>query len=275
MYSFTKKKIKNTIEAIPGLMSIYCFIRYVYYKAIYSGSNFTCPICSESFNRLVDTKPRKTSYVFQVDSDVLASQGGIRKNSKCPKCLSISRYRFMYIYMQRATKLFESKCKVLHFAPEYALSKVLRKEASIDYHSGDIQKGRAMHVVDITDICFQDESFDYVICSMVLEHVTDDIKALLELKRILKPNGQAIIVVPQSFVADETLEQPVSSDEERAVLFGQKDHVRLYGKDFPNRMRKAGFEVEVFISGEDIPPEECRQYAMLIGDVIYTGRKAK
>jgi len=181
--------------------------------------------------------------------------------------------RFEYLCLQQHTDIFTHKNKVLHIAPELALTKCLRKKRNVAYFSGDIQKGRAMYVVDITDICFGNGDFDYVICNHVLEHVSDDRRALSEMYRVLKPGGKAIITVPIFHMLETTLEHPTASDEERLALYGQRDHARLYGKDFPERMQNAGFEVITYSAGMDIPDELIEKYALSKGETVYVGIK--
>ena len=98
--------------------------------------------------------------------------------------------------------------------------------------------------IDITDIKFQNNTFDCILCSHVLEHILDDNKAIRELYRVLKPNGWAILQVP--ILREKTFEDPnIQTPEERLKYFGQEDHVRIYGLDYKDRLENAGFKVMV------------------------------
>lgn len=123
-----------------------------------------------------------------------------------------------------------------------------------DYLTADLYNPQAMVQMDITDIQYPDESFDVIYCSHVLEHVADDSQAIRELHRVLRPNGWAILLVP--IWADKTFEDPlVVTSEDRLRVFGQSDHVRIYGLDYVDRLRGAGFRAEV-TSVEDLVDEE-------------------
>jgi SAM-dependent methyltransferase len=148
-------------------------------------------------------------------------------------------------YFQERTNLFDAPVKrMLHVAPEPEFGVKLQEHPMLDYLSVDLQMPSAMVHMDITDMTFEDASFDVVYCSHVLEHIPDDRKALAELHRVLKPGGWAILQVP--IVRERTEEDPsVTSVEERLARFGQGDHVRAYGPDYRERLAQAGFEVTV------------------------------
>jgi predicted RNA-binding Zn-ribbon protein involved in translation (DUF1610 family) len=160
-------KVKNVIKKIPGAKPLYTMLRSTYWRVRYVGGRgeYVCPVCGKTVKIFLDVG-------LNLDSSFPSEVTGLgkRKNAMCPSCGAMERLRLEYIYLTN-TDIFTSKCRVLHFAPEPALTNALRKNPSIDYHSGDIQSGCAMHVIDITNICFKNESFDYIICNMVLEHV--------------------------------------------------------------------------------------------------------
>jgi SAM-dependent methyltransferase len=133
----------------------------------------------------------------------------------------------------------------LHLAPEKCFRPLFAKWFGEDnYMTGDIEPGRAKKVVDITDICFSDESYDYIVCNHVLEHIPDDKKAFSELYRVLKKGGTAFLSVP--IKGKTTYEDfSITDPDERTRHFGQFDHVRYYGMDFKERAESAGFSVEV------------------------------
>lgn len=145
----------------------------------------------------------------------------------------------------------------MHIAPEPIIETLLKTLPNIDYLSGDLMDSRAMEKMDITDIQHPDDSFDLILCSHVLEHVPDDRKAMSEFKRVLKPGGFAMLLVP--ITTYQTDEDPTVTDpNERLRRFGQDDHVRRYGLDYVDRLRDTGFNVEV------IPPVEQFDYEQLL-----------
>ncbi len=192
----------------------------------YYGNRKHCDCCGRSFHKFLPFGLRN------------------RKNAKCPNCGSLERHRLIWLYLKERTSLFSDNLMVLHFAPEMIFQKNLKNLANLDYISADLDPSRAMLKVDITNIYFKDNTFDVILCNHVLEHIQDDHKAMSELFRILKPGGWSIIQVP--IKREKTFEDDnIKSPEEREKQFGQRDHVRQYGRDFKNRLEKAGFEVKV------------------------------
>jgi SAM-dependent methyltransferase len=169
-----------------------------------------------------------------------------RPNALCPGCGSLERHRLVWSFLQRETDLFDRRPKkMLHVAPEPCLSPHLRALPHLDYLTADLFSPTAMVVMDVTDIQYPDNSFDVIYCSHVLEHVLDDRKAMREFFRVLKPGGWAVLMVP--IEADVTFEDPsVTDPKERERVFGQEDHVRIYGPDFVDRPREAGFTIRAF-----------------------------
>jgi len=244
--------IKSIIMMIPGSVPLYNLVRSGFNQIRCAGSKYTCPICEKSFGVFID-----------------------KEHQRCPNCRSRTRQRLECLYLRQHTGIFDDeKCKILHFAPEYGFSKVLKKNSNLDYYSGDIRKGNAMYVIDITDVCFIDKEFDYVICNHVLEHIPDDKKAISEIYRVLKPGGSFVLTVPMSS-SPTTMEQPLESDEERTRLYGQFDHVRLYGQDFPERLRNAGFDVDMYNTETLATPEEVMKYLLQENEIIFVARREK
>ena len=132
---------------------------------------------------------------------------------------------------------------MLHVAPEQCFMDRFEEIHGENYITADIESPLAKVKMDIHDIPFPENTFDVTFCNHVMEHVDDDLKAMGELHRVLKPGGWGIIQVPFfPPIPDETFEDASITDpKERERIFGQDDHVRLYGKDYPNRLRKAGF----------------------------------
>jgi SAM-dependent methyltransferase len=172
------------------------------------------------------------------------------KNAICPRCHSDIRQRFLVEFMRTRTNLFTKKQRVLHFAPEISIYKML-KHADLDYVAADINPSRFAEAVyaDITDIPFGNDEFDYVVCIHVLEHIKDDKKAIDEIYRVLKRNGNAILAVPT--YGEITFENSDFTHEERVAQYGTSDHLRLNGLDFADKLKASGFEVDI-VSVEDV-----------------------
>jgi SAM-dependent methyltransferase len=172
----------------------------------------------------------------------------------------------------------DSELSLLHFAPEQCLKLRFEKIFGTDYMTGDIEPGRAKKVVDITNICFESESYNYVICNHVLEHIPDDHKALSELYRVLKKGGTAYLSVP---IKDETTEEDLSvvDPDERIKRFGQFDHVRYYGMDFKTRIEFVGFHVSVITPKDVIKNEKLRKLFGInvtegnAGNILFVAKK--
>ena len=184
-------------------------------------------------------------------------------NRVCPRCLSLERHRLLWLYLERERDaLFTDDVRLLHIAPEHSLQRRLRSLPRLDYLSGDLDSHLADVQLDVTDLNFADASFDVVICNHVLEHVPDDRKAMSELHRVLRPGGWAVVMVPD--VEEETtFEDPTAvTPEQRLELFGQDDHVRRYGRDYVQRLERAGFRVSVEELEDVLDPEEQRRHGL-------------
>ena len=179
----------------------------------------------------------------------------------------------MYVYMTQKTDLFSGdRKKMLHVAPEAQLSRLFQEADCIDYLSADLSSPTAMVTMDITDIRYADDSFDVIYCSHVLEHVVDDIGAMRELYRVLKPGGWAVLQVPIS--SGTTFEDPtVTSPEAREELFGQDDHVRRYGHDYVERLVAAGFSVLVDGFVRELSDQEIIRFGLTRSEDVYFCRK--
>jgi SAM-dependent methyltransferase len=195
----------------------------------YHGTGRFCPICEKPSRRFA-----------RFGSPALS-----RNDALCMRCGSLERHRLLWLYLKKKTDLFDGKPKkVLHVAPESCLEPKLRQQLGAGYITADLFNPSAMVKVDIMDIAFPDQTFDVIYCSHVLEHVANDRKAMREFHRVLKRDGWAILLVP--VLAEKTFEDPTIIDPEaRLQAFGQSDHVRIYGPDYIDRLRDAGFKVEM------------------------------
>jgi Methyltransferase domain len=192
---------------------------------------------------------------------------------ECPVCRSLERHRLIWLYMNRKTDLFDgNQKKMLHVAPELQLSRLFQKAEYIDYLSADLSAVNAMVQMDVTDIHYADNSFDVLYCSHVLEHVPNDRRAMREFRRVLKPNGWAILQVP--ITAGITSEDPaVITPEERERFFGQDDHVRQYGSDYKDRLIEAGFSVVVDEFVRELEAGSIRRFGLKRDEDVYFCRK--
>jgi SAM-dependent methyltransferase len=185
----------------------------------------------------------------------------------------MDRHRLVWLFFQRRTNLFDKQPKrMLHVAPEPAIESSLRNLSHLDYVTADLLESGVMVRMDITNIQYPDESFDVIYCSHVLEHVPDDRKAMREFHRVLRESGWAVFMVPVTVA--ETIEDPTCSDPaERERRFGQHDHVRRYGADFVDRLRGAGFTVDVIRPADISSRDEHRRYTLPERESIYFCRK--
>ncbi len=223
------------------------------------GNKVECPVCNGKFRKFLPYGYTKVTS---------------RKNALCPRCLSLERHRLMYLFLQKTTNFFTADLKVLHIAPEQCFYKRFKKLPNIDYTTGDLESPIADVHFDIQNIPFENNSFDVVICNHVLEHVDSDKQAMQEIYRILKPNGFAILQVPQAVNNEKTLEDPTVTDpKERERLFLQKDHVRLYGLDYAERLKNAGFEVTSNKYAQTFSAEQIKRYGLPANEIFYFNQK--
>ncbi len=221
--------------------------RYRAFK--FSGQGVECNLCGKEFGTFMPTGV--AAPVLEENSVV---GGGYRENARCPWCESVERTRLILHYLTDEAKLFSGKrFKVLHVAPEIRMVPLIRKFPFVDLLTVDLYRPYVDECMDILNIQKPDDSFDVILCSHVLEHVDDDLVAMREIKRVLKPGGFAIVQVPISFTNPKTLEDSaVLTESERLEKFGQIDHVRLYGQDYFDRLESAGFSVEKYLPVSDV-----------------------
>lgn len=192
-----------------------------------------------------------------------------RENVLSPSTLSLERHRLLWLYLKNETELFSEKIKLLHFAPEQAFYKRFRKMANLEYTTTDLNSPLADVKADICKLPFKDNSFDFILCNHVLEHIPDDIKAMQELYRVLSPGGTAILQIPQDLSRKTTFEDnSITSKKERAKIFGQYDHVRVYGRDYFDKLRSIGFKVQEVDYISMLTPSEIDTFRLAKGEII-------
>ena len=267
------KLILNTIPR-PLLIRLSYVARPVLAFAL-KGNTFTDPIDGKSFKMFLP-------YGY----------GTQRNNVLSPSTLSLERHRLLWLYLNEETDFFQfqlasdstgtnpkkiklrdaetnSALKVLHFAPEQAFYKLFRNQKNLDYTTTDLFSPLADVKADICDLPFEDNQYGVILCNHVLEHIPDDTKAMQELYRVLKPGGMAILQIPQDLSRATTFaDDTITDQKERAKIFGQYDHVRIYGRDYFNKLRSIGFKVIEEDYTNKIAPELVEKYCLAKGEII-------
>ena len=198
----------------------------------------------------------------------------VRENVLAPGTLSLERHRLCWLYLKNETDFFTAPLKVLHFAPEQAFLKRFQQLKNLDYTTTDLNSPIADVKADICNLPFKENSYDFIICNHVLEHIPDDRKAMRELYRILKPGGTAILQVPLENDREKTFEDPTITDpKERAKIFGQYDHVRVYGKDYFDILRAVGFTANAIDYTSQFSKGEMDRYRLAKGELLPVCKK--
>ncbi len=248
-----KKLFKTILNVIPRpiLIRLSYVVRPIL-ALFLKGNTFTDPIDGKSFKSFLP-------YGY----------GEQRNNVLSPSTLSLERHRLLWLYLKNETDFFSTSKKVLHFAPEQAFYKRFRNLKNLDYTTTDLESPLADVKADICNLPFNDNEFDIILCNHVLEHIPDDIKAMQELYRVLKPGGMGIFQIPQDLSRDVTFEDNTITDKkERAKIFGQYDHVRVYGRDYFDKLRSIGFKVDEVDYTSTLSEEEITKYCLAKGEII-------
>lgn len=224
----------------------------------YRGNNVECPVCNHTYSKFLP-------------------YGRInpRPNALCPHCLSLERHRLIWLYLKEKTNFFTNKLDVLHIAPEPCFMKRFETQHGEKYITADIESPLAKVKMDIHQIPFPENHFDVVLCNHVLEHVKDDIKAMSEIYRVLKPGGWAIMQVPFfSPIPEVTFEDAsITNPRDREKAFGQDDHVRMFGKDYAKRIERSGLNPEESDFVLLLPDKIAKRYGLQQREILYLGRK--
>jgi predicted SAM-dependent methyltransferase len=218
--------------------------------------------------------------------------GTQRNNVLSPSTLSLERHRLLWLYLKNETDFFKSELdsdpvhqnkirvrlrdtetnsalQVLHFAPEQAFYKLFRNQKNIEYTTTDLLSPLADVKADICNLPFSDNAYDVILCNHVLEHIPDDTKAMQELFRVLKPGGMGIFQIPQDLNRPVTFsDDSITDQKERAKIFGQYDHVRIYGRDYFDKLRSIGFEVNEVDYTANISADLVKKYCLAQGEII-------
>ena len=235
------------------------------------GNTYTDPIDGKSFRKFLP-------YGY----------GKQRPNVLSPGTLSLERHRLIWLYLKNETNFFNPDTsskdteinqsdrrtgsvlkKVLHMAPEQCFLSIFKKQKNLNYTTADLYSPIVDVKADILNLPFEDNSFDLIFCNHVLEHIKDDHKAMSELYRVLKKGGMGIFQIPQDLSLDKSYEDfSITSPEERMEHFGQYDHVRIYGRDYFDRLRKVGFQVDEVDYSSKLDPKLVDKYRLTQGEIL-------
>ena len=240
----------------PWLIQLSLFFR-PFIKLYFSGNTFEDPIDGSRYRTFLP-------YGYQ----------NLRKNALCPGTLSLERHRLLWLYLERKTSFLTQPLKVLHVAPEQVFYRVFKQYSHWDYTTTDLHSPLAMVKADICTLPFEDNSYDLILCNHVLEHISDDTQAMRELFRVLKKGGSLIAQVPLDEDLVESFEDDSITDpKERTRIFGQYDHVRVYGQDYYSRLQSAGFQATAIDYLAELSIEEQERYALPKREKIPLGVK--
>jgi SAM-dependent methyltransferase len=218
-------------------------------SVLFVGSRYECPVCGRGSRGWV-------SLGFP--------------NLVCPHCSAFERQRLLLLYLRNELEIATRPLTMLHFAPERCLMRSFERFPNLTYIGGDLDPPRGAVKLDITNIELGSDTVDVVICSHVLEHVSEDAQAMREMRRVLRPGGSALIMGPVDYDRPQTYEDPtIVNPRARVAAFGQSDHVRLYGADFDQRLRAAGFEVDANRYAEQLPSDEVVRHGLDRHEIIY------
>ena len=189
--------------------------------------------------------------------------GYIVFETQCPSCTSAPRHRAHRLFYENRLHFSQREGKLLYFAPEHNLV-YFKANLKLEVKTSNYPDGEADYHIDMLDIPFADGQWDYIVCHRVVEHVSDDRRGMMELCRVLKPGGFAVISVP------------LDSDVEKTIEYGkpnplENEHYYYYGKDFITRIPDC-FEVDAYRFSDTFTAAEHTELA-LIDDYIFVCRK--
>lgn len=251
-------------DIMQEVIKIESMVRDIYDAVVEKEDKRVCPVCNNVLRLYL---PFGVTY--------------LRRQAMCPVCHSMERHRELWLYIQENKDLFFKKPRenrLLHFAPESGLWNKFNTMEEVDYYPVDINPEHygILKAVDITDIPYEEGYFDIIICNHLLEHIPDDKKAMKELYRVLNRGGIAILNVPIKKSLETTLEKAeYNTPELREKYYGQADHVRFYGNDYVQRLKDAGFDVDVVCPNKDRDDKEIKKYGLTRNGEIYVCRKSE
>ena len=248
-----KKLFKIILNSVPRpiLIRLSYIVRPIL-ALLLKGNKFTDPIDNKRFRTFLP-------YGY----------GNQRNNVLSPSTLSLERHRLLWLYLNNETNFFTDKLKVLHFAPEQAFYKRFRQLKNLDYTTTDLESPLADVKADICNLPFNNNSFDVILCNHVLEHIPDDTRAMQELYRVMKTGGYGVFQIPQDLNRAKTFEDnSITDKKERAKIFGQYDHVRVYGRDYFDKLRNIGFKVDELDYTSSLSESDIQRFCLAKGEII-------
>ena len=238
------RKILNLIPR-PWLILMSIWFRPLI-KWYYKGSKFTDPIDGSSYRKFLP-------YGYQTS----------RVNALCPGTLSLERHRLLWLYLKRKTTFLKDPLTVLHIAPEQVFFSKFKSFTHWNYTTTDLHSPLADIKADICDLPFENNTYDLILCNHVLEHISNDHRAMEELFRVLKTGGTLIAQVPIEENRSTTFEDNSIKDKtKRTEIFGQYDHVRIYGTDYYKRLESVGFKAQAIDFLKEFSRKEIESYAL-------------
>jgi SAM-dependent methyltransferase len=221
-----------------------------YRRVLHRGDAVECPLCGGRYRHFMSAWNRP---------------GAI-----CWGCGAHERHRALWLVLERRPELLARARTLLHLAPEWCLQRRLRPRVGAGYVRADLEPGKADRVLDLLALEVADGAFDAIVCIHVLEHVEDDAVAMRELRRVVAPGGWAIVMVPLDLTRERTYEDPSKvTPAEREAAFWQHDHVRLYGRDLPERLAAAGFDVTTILPADLAGPRLTARYGLIPDERVF------
>ncbi len=220
-------------------------------KPFYLGNKKECSVCGKHYRKFLPY-----GYVIS------------RENALCPNCLSLERHRLLWLFLQERTPLFSDSLSFLHIAPEICFIDKFKKLKNLNYKTADLESPWADIHLNVENMPLESESFDVIMANHILEHVEHLDKALSEIFRVLKKDGWAVLLSPINPEREKTYEDSSITDPiERERHFGQKDHLREFGRDYAEVLASAGFLVEQIDYASTLSEERVKRMAIASDDI--------
>jgi SAM-dependent methyltransferase len=227
------------------------------YSLFLKGDQVHCPVCNGHFKKFLPY-----------------GRLNPRENALCPSCLTLERHRLMYLFLEQETDFFSSRPKLLHVAPEYCFIDRFEKLLGSNYITADIESPLAKVKMDLHHIPFEDDTFDVIFCNHVLEHVENDFQCMQEIRRVLKPSGFALLQSPQRYDLATTYEDATITDpKQREIHFLQDDHLRIYGRDYGDQLKKSGITIKEVNMIEKLGLIKSTEMGLPLNEIIYLATK--